>query len=255
MRRRRRGCCTTETSPAPSCWMTAPLSPCPSPSAWLVTSSASRGLLCPCTIGCLHGTPHAASRPPQCRPCMAVEIPASCPARLERGHGCGHKALVVGCEGCRDLPTFCHRALSSVRRVCCSPHALTRVQCRVALNAPDGTPLVRELTFDVPTGRSVLVMGPNGCGKSSLFRVLSGLWPLQASFLFSPTPSPTAFMLTCIWQHGAAPALPPERILRCSGPDREVSRLSAGNRAVMLCHCNEVARSICMYAGWRDQAA
>ncbi len=51
--------------------------------------------------------------------------------------------------------------------------------CRVALNAPDGTPLVRELSFEVPPGRSVLVMGPNGSGKSSLFRVLSGLWPLQ----------------------------------------------------------------------------
>ncbi len=33
---------------------------------------------------------------------------------------------------------------------------------RVALNAPDGTALVRELTFEVPRGRSCLIMGPNG---------------------------------------------------------------------------------------------
>ena len=52
---------------------------------------------------------------------------------------------------------------------------------RVALNAPDGTQLVRDLSFELPTGRSVMVMGPNGSGKSSLFRVLAGLWPLLVS--------------------------------------------------------------------------
>ncbi|KAM6167000.1 ATP-binding cassette sub-family D member 3 isoform 4-T4 [Erethizon dorsatum] len=56
----------------------------------------------------------------------------------------------------------------------------------VPLATPNGDILIRDLTFEVQSGANVLICGPNGCGKSSLFRVLGELWPLFGGRLTKP---------------------------------------------------------------------
>ncbi|XP_014349741.1 ATP-binding cassette sub-family D member 3a isoform X2 [Latimeria chalumnae] len=56
----------------------------------------------------------------------------------------------------------------------------------VPLATPNGDILIRDLSFEVKSGANVLVCGPNGCGKSSLFRVLGELWPLFGGNLTKP---------------------------------------------------------------------
>ena len=49
------------------------------------------------------------------------------------------------------------------------------VQARSVSKSFEGTPVLRDISFNVERGAILCLLGPSGCGKTTLLRIIAGL--------------------------------------------------------------------------------
>jgi putative ATP-binding cassette transporter len=62
------------------------------------------------------------------------------------------------------------------------------------ISLPDGRELIRNLSANIEAGDRVLISGPSGAGKTTLFRALAGLWPYGRGAVRTPAQARILFL-------------------------------------------------------------
>ena len=70
-----------------------------------------------------------------------------------------------------------HRGMRAPRQIAVRRGGLGVAIQELDIDMPDGTPLLRGVSFASARGRALLLAGPSGIGKSTLLRAIAGIWP------------------------------------------------------------------------------
>jgi ATP-binding cassette subfamily D (ALD) protein 3 len=57
----------------------------------------------------------------------------------------------------------------------------------IPIISPNGDVMVEKMSFEIKPGMHLMIAGPNGCGKSAMFRIMGQLWPVTGGKLHKPS--------------------------------------------------------------------
>jgi len=60
----------------------------------------------------------------------------------------------------------------------------------LTLSTPDGNIIFDKVSFNIPIGKSIVLKGPSGIGKTTLFRSVAKLWPYVEGKIIFPSEKP-----------------------------------------------------------------
>jgi len=117
----------------------------------------------------------------------------------------------------------------------------------VPILSPNSDVLIPKMSFEISPGMHMMIKGPNGCGKSSLFRILGELWPATGGVVHKPS-------LDKIFYIPQRPYLPSgtlrDQLIYPDLPSRQIEKKISDERLQVILEEAQLGYLVTREGGW-----